>query len=232
MRLAQKAEDTELEKPATKVAIIFDAEQMIHAQRKTETSIDQPNLKDFLLNNRDLGPVRYHCNAKTGLTPQLEGFLLYLGRNGFEVIKETEEDDVDSAIDKDIKTFNEDDSISTIILASGDGDHIEAIKNAKENGKTIEIFSLADMLHGELRKLADRVINPIEHRDELIDERKTADQYPEIDADADSVQLVGQLMVDNEISVVIRTTNKEIIIKVGDTTTLMVNKPEIPILNK
>ncbi len=40
MRLAQKAEDTELEKPATKVAIIFDAEQMIHAQRKTETSID------------------------------------------------------------------------------------------------------------------------------------------------------------------------------------------------
>ncbi len=88
------------------------------------------------------------------------------------------------------------------------------------------------MLHGELRKLADRVINPIEHRDELIDERKTADQYPEIDADADSVQLVGQLMVDNEISVVIRTTNKEIIIKVGDTTTLMVNKPEIPILNK
>lgn len=195
-----------------KVLIFIDGPNVNHQQQEMRISIKWDSYRDFLAGGREIVEVRYYTTPP--LNVGTEGFHTYLRGLGFEVITCKQGEDVDNLILEDLHRLYP--TTDVVVLAGGDGVYIDALTEAVNAGKEAEVVCISTMMAGGFSGIA-KTIDPITHKDEIIDQSKTRRRQLEVAERASETtpgaEHIGQLMaLGTRVS--IETRPREIIIRV------------------
>lgn len=159
--------------PVPRVGILFDAQNLYCAHKEGYGRLDYRVALREALCNRILSVARAYVITHPDYPLASNSFLQTLARNGIQVhTKQCELSrlgkplkanlDVELAIDA--TTLILDPMISTLILATGDGDFKSLIDLAHAHHKKVEIMGYAKLMSRHLIRSADKVIFLDDHR--------------------------------------------------------------------
>lgn len=153
-----------------KVLVFIDGPNLNAMQSSIGFQVDHAKVRDFLIGDMESVGVRYYATKYT--SDKAPGFLTRLKSFGYEVlITDKDNTDVDQDVVEDIQKMF--DKADVVVLVSGDHIFYEPLKSVKDAKKKIKVFCAKEMLSEPLRELADQVIDPADHKEELIDMKRT-----------------------------------------------------------
>lgn len=157
-----------------KVFILVDLPNLNGVQDTMRMAIDIAGLKTELIGERDLFEARLYMKGPFR-SKQQQGFAFFAKMRGYTVVFTENNEDIDHLIIRDIQDRSQETDV--IVLVSGDGDYIEALREAKKDGKEIEVVSVEGAISPELGNLADRYIDLRSLREVIIDDDRTTQRY-------------------------------------------------------
>lgn len=156
---------------AEKVLVFIDAPNLNAMQTTMLRAFDHRRLRELVVGDRDVVDVLYYDRADKG---SWHAFLRSAGYN--IMLTPSPEIDVDDQLVADIyKMFNKAD----VIVYVG-GDHIAhaSLLQAKNEGRTIEVFCVKTMLAAAVRECADTVVELEKVIDQIVDWPNTSRRFP------------------------------------------------------
>ncbi|WP_460204501.1 LabA-like NYN domain-containing protein [Scytonema sp. NUACC21] len=150
----------ENEQNQQRIAIFIDGANLFYAAMQLNLEIDYTKLLRFLTKGRQLLRAYFYTGVDYTNEKQ-QGFLLWMSRNGYRVVKKelaqlpngAKKANLDVEIAVDMITLAK--YCNTLVLLSGDGDLAYAVNAVAYRGVQIEVVGLGSMTSESLISVAD-----------------------------------------------------------------------------
>ncbi len=150
---------SELEQ-SQRIAIFIDGANLFYAAMQLNLEIDYTKLLHFLIKGRQLLRAYFYTGVDYTNEKQ-QGFLLWMSRNGYRVVKKeltqlpngAKKANLDVEMAVDMITLAK--HCDTLVLLSGDGDLAYAVNTVAYRGVQVEVVGLSSMTSESLIRVAD-----------------------------------------------------------------------------
>jgi uncharacterized LabA/DUF88 family protein len=143
-----------------RIAIFIDGANLFYAAMQLSLEIDYTKLLHFLVKGRQLLRAYFYTGVDSTNEKQ-QGFLLWMSRNGYRVVKKelaqlpngAKKANLDVEMAVDMITLAK--HCDTLVLLSGDGDLAYAVDTVAYRGVQVEVVGLSSMTSESLIRVAD-----------------------------------------------------------------------------